>query len=139
MLFGPRILCRTLQRKRTHKKSNLMLVLFWCATVQRLCKTNETSENCDALKHGPSRKTQIRRNSEAVGSTQRKWLFKTAKPLFIGSIPIAASNNPCTYLSAFLLLTLRESTKKMDSREESRDGNSVRGLLRYRINWIGCK
>jgi len=113
MLFGPRILCRTLQRKRTHKKSNLMLVLFWCATVQRLCKTNETSENCDALKHGPSRKTQIRRNSEAVGSTQRKWLFKTAKPLFIGSIPIAASNNPCTYLSAFLLLTLRESTNKL--------------------------
>ena len=27
-----------------------------------------------------------------VLSTHGKWLFKTAKPLFIGSIPIAASN-----------------------------------------------
>jgi hypothetical protein len=26
----------------------------------------------------------------------------------------------------------------MDSREESRDGKSVCGLLRYQLDWFGC-
>ena len=39
-------------------------------------------------------------NLQPVGSNQRKCLIKTAKPLFIGSIPIAASSN-CFYSQKF--------------------------------------
>jgi hypothetical protein len=48
--------------------------------------------NWTTLSSKAERKKPIDNNSEELRDTQQNTLFKTAKPLFIGSIPIAASN-----------------------------------------------
>src|SRR6185369_17188300 len=66
--------------------------------LQEVCKecTNEKISGRTRPYSGGRRtgKKLTDNNSEVLRDTQQKALFKSAKPLFIGSIPIAASKYP---------------------------------------------
>ena len=57
-----------------------------CASAKILARPQKYSEG--AL----STETPTETHLDVLLITLQNWLFKTAKPLFIGSIPIAASN-----------------------------------------------
>jgi hypothetical protein len=59
--------------------------------VCQLAQTHQTQHNLSTIEFS---KSPTKTYTGQLIHTKKKRLFKPAKPLFIGSIPIAASNNP---------------------------------------------